>query len=146
VLGLLALAGCGGDERDAPVLPSRLGAALAARAEHVAADLRAGDNEGARAEAFALRDAVSGAINAGRVPAELEEHLRSPANALVAAIPPPSPPPAQETAGDGAGKAKGKGKGKGKEEGSEEDEGGTTATVTTTEPGDTTTTTEADGD
>jgi hypothetical protein len=114
-VGLLAVAGCGGDEREAaPALPAELGRTLAARADTVAAELRTGDREGARAQARALRTAIVGAIQGGRVPPELQEHLLGAATALVAAIPPPPPPPPVEEEKD-EDEDKGKGKDKGKE-------------------------------
>jgi hypothetical protein len=113
---VLVVAGCGGGEREAaPVLPNKLGTALAARADRVAAELRGGNPEGARAQARALQTAVKTAINAGRVPPELAEHLLGAANALAEAIPPPPRPPAEEekkaeenSEGNGRGKAEGK--------------------------------------
>ena len=93
-LALLA-AGCGSGESEParPLLPEQVGSALAARTDAVADALEAGDVERARAEADRLRQAVTRAVDAGRVPAELQEPLSSAVNELLASIPTPSPPP-----------------------------------------------------
>jgi len=82
VLALLA-AGCGGDE---PRLPAGLATQLAARSDSTAARLESNEVCAARTDAATLQSQAIGAINAGRVPAELQEELLGRVNALLAAI------------------------------------------------------------
>lgn len=85
----LAIAGCGGGERDSappPRLPPALAQDLAARSDHVAELLAAGDRCGARATANDLSATVVEAINAGRVPTPFQEELGGAASALAARI------------------------------------------------------------
>jgi hypothetical protein len=70
-----AVAGCGSAERAAP--PPRLPHELAQRLAHEADALRT------RKLALRLQREVVAAINAGRVPAALQEELQSRANAVV---------------------------------------------------------------
>jgi hypothetical protein len=70
-----ALAGCGSAKRDAP--PPRLPPALAQRLAREADGVRT------RELAVRLQLDVVAAINAGRVPAPLQEELQSRANAVV---------------------------------------------------------------
>jgi len=77
-------------------LPASLGHDLAARAARVAAELSSGDTQAARSDAFALRRAVVAAIDAGRVPAGLQDPLLAGATRLLSRIPvsgPLQPPP-----------------------------------------------------
>jgi hypothetical protein len=77
---VLLAAGCGGEE---PGLPSDLAAQLAERADAAAA---AGDARrfcAAREDVVALQARTIGAVNDGRVPAELQEELLGSVNALV---------------------------------------------------------------
>ena len=122
----LLLAGCGsGDERAAPPRPhlsAALAADLATRSDNVARLLDRHDGCSALAAAKALQRRAIAAINAGRVPARLQETLGTAANDLVFRIhcaPRPAPAPASEDNngkphGDGKGHGKGKGKGHGK--------------------------------
>ena len=78
----LLAAGCGGE----PSLPSDLAAQLAARSDSTAARLESGEFCAARADAVALQGRAIAAINAGRVPTELQEELLGSVNALLEAI------------------------------------------------------------
>jgi len=71
------------------------------RSESVAARLESGEFCAARANAVALQQQTIGAINSGRVPAELQEELLGSANALLASIS-CTPPEAEEGAADDA--------------------------------------------
>lgn len=105
---VLALAGCGGPGRRAePRLPAPVAANLATYAEDAAAFAAAGDPCAAREQAVALQRATIAAINAHRVPAELQEPLQGAVNDLLRRL--TCPPPTAQT-------PKGKAK-KGKEEG-----------------------------
>lgn len=128
---LIALAGtlaaCGGDGGEAEAqLPAALASRLAAGADLVAVATDAGDPCAAAEAATGLqRDAIA-AVNAGKVPAELQEELLAGINRVassVACVPPPAPPPVVTTVPDdersgeddedrGQGKRKGRGKGK----------------------------------
>lgn len=112
-VGLAACGGSdGGETRQAePRLPASLAADLAARSDLIADTLAAGDGCGAATQAAELQRAVIDAINARRVPAELQEDLQSAANALAVRIecvspalpPPPAPRTTDEDEGDGDG-------------------------------------------
>jgi hypothetical protein len=82
---VLALAGCGGAE---PQLPRATAGPLAKQADAIAARLAAGDACGARDHALAFQRRTIGAINAGAVPAELQEPLQERANELVSELEP----------------------------------------------------------
>ncbi len=101
---LVALAAaCGGSDHAArePKIPRDLARELALRSDAVAQRLEAADSCGAAQEAAALQEAVATAIDARRVPAPLQDQLRSAADALAARVggcvaAPPPPPPAAE--------------------------------------------------
>jgi hypothetical protein len=118
----LVLAGCGGGNERAtpppPRLPETLAADLASRSDKVARLLDRNDGCGALAAAKELRNATIAAINAGRVPARLQEPLQGAANDLAFRITCASAPPTENHKG----KDKGRGKGKGKH-GEDGDEG-----------------------
>jgi hypothetical protein len=147
VSSLLLFAGCGGSDGERRE-PARLARALAHRlateSTAVAESLERRDVCSAARHARLLRAQTTEAINAGRVPARLQEELSSRVNALVArircrarprpavapAVSHPGPParpqaPARgdpgrehdEDAGKGKGEAKGKGKGEAKGKG-----------------------------
>jgi lysozyme family protein len=108
----LCLAGCGsGAERHAapqPRLQRQLAAALAERSDGVAQALAAGRSCEALRLAEELQRQMIAAINAGRVPAPLQEPLQDRVNDLARRIQcTATPPPADEH-----GKGKGEGKGK----------------------------------
>ena len=108
----ICLGGCGGDgaKRKAvpvPKLPPQIAAALAVRAEQVAAALDAGDScRGATLARRLQRDTIT-SINTGRVPPAFQEQLSAAVNDLVAqvaCVPPPAPtpvPPPEEEHGKG---------------------------------------------
>jgi hypothetical protein len=124
----LVASGCGSDSRRAatpgPRLPAALAARLASESDRVAGFLDGNDGCAALAEARALQRQTVAAINAGRVPARLQEPLSGAANDLVGRIrcvpPRPEAVPVPEPA-DGEGKQRGHGhvekhgKGHGKE-------------------------------
>jgi hypothetical protein len=118
---LLALAalvtGCGGHAHRAappqPKLPAQLARQLAERSDAVAAKLDAGDGCGALAEARRLQQQAIAAINAGRVPARLQEPLSTAANDLTVRITCAPPPPAEEHHGKGKDKGHDKHDGEG---------------------------------
>ncbi len=117
---LATLAGCGGggdrDGEPPPLLPAALAQDLAARSDHVAELLAAGDPCGARATADELSATVVEAINAGRVPTPFQEELGGAAAALAARITcVPVAPPAEQLSGDEQSGKHGKRKGRGKE-------------------------------
>jgi hypothetical protein len=95
----LCLSACGGAKQSAPPPPTfsrSLAAALAAQSDAVASALAAGDSCRALALARRLQQSTIGAINHGRVPADLQERLSSAVNALVArvrCVPPAVPAP-----------------------------------------------------
>lgn len=104
------LAGCGsGAQRDAapPRLHRQLATALAERSAGVAQALDAGDTCKALRLAQDLRLQTIAAINAGRVPAPLQEPLQDRVNDLAERIQCLPPPPADE---HGKGKDEGNGK------------------------------------
>ena len=93
--------GCGSETRRSapppPRLPAALAADLASHSDDVARLLDASDGCGALDAAKALQRRAIAAINAGRVPARLQEPLSTAANDLVFRIhcvPPPAPAPA----------------------------------------------------
>jgi len=131
---VLSLAACGGsDETSAPApeLPRALAADLAAQSDEIADTLATGDECAAAHQADALQAAAIGAINAGDVPAALQEELQATANELVDSINCP-PPPKQED--DDKGKDE-NGKKKGKNGDEDKDTVSTTLSVTTTTTG-----------
>jgi hypothetical protein len=90
------LAGCGGQAKTAaqPKLPRALAGQLATQSNAVASSLTANQSCTALAQAQALQQATIAAINAHRVPAALQNRLRSTATDLVQRIrcrPPASP-------------------------------------------------------
>lgn len=96
VLLVLGLAGCGGTPRSAepppPRLPRAVATPLAQRSDAIAVALAAGDSCRAAALAHQLQQETIDAINAGRVPAALQEPLSGSVNDLagrIACIPPP---------------------------------------------------------
>ena len=114
LLLLLTLAACGGEARRAePRLPAPVAAELATYADDTAAFAAAGDPCAARERAVALQRATIAAINAHRVPAELQEPLQGAVNDLLHRL--TCPPPAASAPEEPKGKEK-KPK-KGKEEG-----------------------------
>ena len=100
---VLALAACGGEKRRRaePRLPGPVAADLATYAEDAAAFAAAGDSCAAREEAVALQRATIAAINAHRVPAELQEPLQGAVNDLLHRLtcPPPAAAPPQKPNG-----------------------------------------------
>jgi hypothetical protein len=102
LLLVLAAAGCGAtpQEEEQPALPAELAEALAARADGVAERLAAGDQCAAAAEADELVHETRAAVEARRVPVQLEAELLTGAQELAARIecPPDAdePPAAQE--------------------------------------------------
>jgi hypothetical protein len=117
----VVLAGCGGGSHRAappqPKLPAAVAEQLATRSDDVANKLDAGDRCGALAAAQQLQHQTTAAINAGRVPAALQEPLSGAANDLASRItcpPKPQPqPPAEDKHGKGEHKGKGKHQGEG---------------------------------
>jgi hypothetical protein len=115
---LFALPACGGSEEPArPQLAPVVAAELAARNEAIADALARGDTCAADAEAARLQQAVVAAVNAGRVPPELQEEVTGAANGLAERIacepPAPAPAPARadgedDEGGNGQGKDTGK--------------------------------------
>ena len=112
---VLALAACGGESRRRaePRLPAPVASDLATYAENAAAFAAAGDPCAAREQAVALQGATIAAINAHRVPAELQEPLQGAVNDLLQRL--TCPPPA--TGAPEEPKGKGKKAKKDKEEG-----------------------------
>ena len=90
---VLALAACGGEKRRRaePRLPAPVAADLATYAEDAAAFAAAGDSCAAREEAVALQRATIAAINARRVPADLQEPLQGAVNDLLQRLTCPAP-------------------------------------------------------
>lgn len=121
----LVAAGCGGGRESAPPprLPAALAEDLAARSDHVAELLAAGDRCGARATADLLSASVVEAINSGRVPAPFQEELGSAAAALAARITcvPPTPAPVAPSGDEDGANGNGHGKGRGKGNGERDD-------------------------
>jgi hypothetical protein len=79
---VLLAAGCGGE----PGLPSDLAGQLAERSEAAATARDAGRFCAARDEMVTLQSRTIAAVNAGRVPAELQEELLGSVNALLAGV------------------------------------------------------------
>ena len=99
LLLLLTLTACGGEARRAePRLPAPVAADLATYADDTAAFAAAGDPCAAREQAVALQHATIAAINAHRVPAELQEPLQGAVNDLLHRLtcPPPAAGASQE--------------------------------------------------
>jgi hypothetical protein len=96
---VLLAAGCGGGEE--PTLPSELAVQLGARSQAAAAHVEAGEFCAAREDATVLQSRTIAAINAGQVPAELQEELLGSVNALAEAIS-CTPPAADDSAEDDA--------------------------------------------
>ena len=78
-----AFAGCGSSKQAAPKLPHDLGASLVAQADRVAAAADRGDSCQALSLARGLQTSIIAAINAHRVPGDLQEPLQTAANGLV---------------------------------------------------------------
>jgi hypothetical protein len=100
--------GCGSDGSpdEAEMLPRELGEDLAQRSDSVLRTLEDGDGCTAKAEAEQLRSEINEAIEAKRVPVELEPELRQRSTRLIQSIkcaqpPPPPPPPPPVHTGDG---------------------------------------------
>lgn len=93
----LVLSACGGESgaetSTAPALPAGVAQDLADQADAIAASYESGDECTAAEQADSLNDSVIDAINAGKVPPELQESLQATANKLVNEIncPPPAP-------------------------------------------------------
>jgi len=93
----LVLAGCGGQTKSGAQqkLPRSVARQLATQSDAVATSLAANQSCAALAQAQALQQATTAAINAHRVPATLQQELQSTARDLVRRIrcaPPVSPP------------------------------------------------------
>ncbi len=101
----LALAGgCGGGNESQEAAPkprieSAVAEGLATRSDEVAKRLESGDSCGAAEEAGRLRDEVTLAINARRIPEPYLEDLSGVVNEIVASIP-PCGEPAQPSEGE----------------------------------------------
>jgi hypothetical protein len=114
---VLVVAGCGGSRQAAPKLPHDLGATLASQTDRIASAAERGDPCTALSLARGLQSSVIQAINAGRVPGDLQEPLQTAANGLVDQLrcvqpaPPPRPPPPEKHHGKGHEKKKKHGKG-----------------------------------
>jgi phage shock protein A len=92
ILLALALAGCGGEQTSTEAaIPDAVAQDLADQADAIAATYESGDECGAAQQADALNAAVISAINAGKIPAELQETLQGTANELVDTINCPEP-------------------------------------------------------
>ena len=100
---LLAAAACGGGasassggggSAPAPTIPPAVAAALATRADAVAADLQAGNGCAARDRFDGLRGAVDRAVAANQIPVRLQTPLESAVALLSSRIvcTPPKPP------------------------------------------------------
>jgi hypothetical protein len=101
VVPLLTAAACGGGASDssggggsAPGIPPAVAAALATRADAVAADLQAGNGCAARDRFYGLRGAVARAVAEDRIPVRLQAPLESAVASLGSRITctPPKPP------------------------------------------------------
>ena len=86
----LCLAGCGGGSKPRvvpqPKLPAPVASALASRSDDVALALAGGDHCRALSLAQQLQQETVAAINAGRIPAALQEQLGSTVGDLVSRI------------------------------------------------------------
>ncbi len=87
---LALLAGCGGEREPAPRLPLGLAADLALSTDAIGDRLDAGDPCGAKSVSFQLQSDAIAAVNARRVPQDLQEELLSRVTALVESIVCPS--------------------------------------------------------
>ena len=101
VVPLLVATACGGSGASsnggatAPRIPNAVAAALASRADGVAAALDAGNGCAAKAKAARLQVAATRAIDADRIPAALQPQLQTAVTALASRISctPPAPAP-----------------------------------------------------
>jgi hypothetical protein len=115
----VVVGGCGSDSRRAaapPKLPAALADQLAAESDDIANKLDARDGCGALAAAKQLQQDTIAAINAGRVPAALQEPLSAAANGLAAKITcaqQPQPPAEDDHRGKGKHGGRGKHHGEG---------------------------------
>ena len=138
----VALAGCGGKDGDpdpeatGPRIEQATADHLADLSDQIADRIESGDRCGAGAAAGQLRDAVTAAINEGKVPSLYLEDLSGAANELELAAPRcvPRPPPPPETSEDEAeadddGKAKKRKEKEDKEKKGDDDEVATTETA-----------------
>jgi hypothetical protein len=84
----------GGGSSPVPAIPRAVAAALATRADAVAADLEAGNGCAARDRFYGLRGAVDRAVAANRIPVRLQAPLESAVASLGSRITctPPKPP------------------------------------------------------
>jgi hypothetical protein len=131
----LATTSCGGSSQssaDEPRLPRALASDLAEKSEAIASVLDAGDECGAANLADELKDAVDGAVAAGRIPPEFQAELQETAVELQNGI---NCTPEHEKENNG------EDDGKGKEKGHEDE----TTTLGTTTTGTTVSTTEGEG-
>jgi hypothetical protein len=97
---VLLAAGCGGEE---PAIQRDLAGQLATQSMRVAADLDSENFCDARNDVAVLQERTIAAINAGRIPAELQEELLAKVNVLVEAVtctPPAAADGSQEEARD----------------------------------------------
>ena len=94
---MLLAAGCG----EEPSLPSGLAAQLADRSDAAAEALEARQFCAARADAVTLQQRTIAAVNAGSVPAELQEELLGSVNAVLESIS-CTPPRAEDGAAEEA--------------------------------------------
>jgi hypothetical protein len=95
---VLGLAACGGTPHSAsppaPRLPRAVASSLAQGSDAIATALAAGDSCRAATLAHQLQQQTIAAINAGRVPAALQEQLSGSVNDLagrIVCVPPPPP-------------------------------------------------------
>jgi len=101
LIGVLALAGCGGSQARPPRqphLPRALAAQWRAQADAVAAALAVRDGCTAQARAVALRASVIDAINTQRVSPRFQETLLAAVQDLpqrIGCTPPPAPAPVE---------------------------------------------------
>ena len=154
----VVLGGCGGSENEAqpdvagPKIEGAVANELATLSDEVADDIENGDACAARQAAVHLRDRVTEAINAGKVPELYLEDLSGVVNEIEVQIPacPQAPPADRDESGDDGqhGKKKGKKGKKGKKHTKDGDNGngdqqpaetGTLPAETETVPTETTT-------
>ena len=106
-LATVSLAACGGSGRrhatPPPALPQKVAAALATRADQVAAALDAGDSCRAATLAQQLQRDTIAAVNAHRIPSALQEQVSGSVNDLAGRVVcvQPAPPPPEEEHGHG---------------------------------------------